>query len=64
MGPHADTAVRQYGGDVTAERRVQGEVCFGELGGGGGDAGRGGAGTGRGITGLWPRPSSQWSHQL
>lgn len=27
MGPHADTAVRQYGGDVTAERRVQGEEC-------------------------------------
>lgn len=27
MGPHADTAVRQYSGDVTAERRVQGEEC-------------------------------------
>lgn len=53
------SAVSQCGGDVTTERRVQGEECV---------LGRrvvvvvmmGGWGT----TCLWPRPSSQWSHQL
>lgn len=55
--PSADS---QCGGDVTTERRVQGEECV--LGRrvvvvmtGGGEVG---------ATGLWPRPSSQWSHQL
>jgi len=69
-GPHTDTrgpgcvppAVSQCGGDVTTERRVQLEQCvlgrtvvvlvmMGGLGGGG-------------APGLWPRPSSLWSHQL
>lgn len=55
------SAVSQKGGDVTTERRVQGEECV----------------LGRrvvavvmtgveevGAAGLWSRPSSQWSHQL
>lgn len=58
------SAVSQCGGDVTTEGRVQGEECVlgrrvGVVVMMGGEGGEGG-----GVTGLWPRPSSLWSHQL